>query len=162
VCRSDDQESGNSDRLETASFRFWGRRSKFLTSSKFSGEFFSARTILVEKIVNERLALVLRHLVPFEAALRADTSKLPFRVLHPLLAPLWSVRGQCEQRRAPTLWRQLFHQIHHLRVAQLENRHRETSTDYCNKSWASGRSSFRETVPRFLIPAMAFPADQTT
>jgi len=72
----------------------------------------------VQKIVNEILALALRHLVPFQAALSADASQLRFRMLHPLLAPLRSTRGQRQQCRPLTLRRQLLYQLHHLRVAQ--------------------------------------------
>jgi hypothetical protein len=48
----------------------------------------------VEKIVNEILALVVRHLVPFQAVLSADASQLPLRILHPLVASLRGTRCQ--------------------------------------------------------------------
>ena len=94
--------------------------------------------VLVQKIVNETLSLVFRHLVPFQAALSANTSQLLFRILNPLLAPLNGTCGQGEERRPLTLRRQLFHQLQNLRVAQLENRHWITSRDHRNTHAATG------------------------
>jgi hypothetical protein len=58
----------------------------------------------MHQVVDYRLALVLRHLVPVEPALGA------------LLA------ASCQSGALP-LWRQLFHQFQHLFVCQFESGH---------------------------------------
>ena len=81
----------------------------------------------MEKVVNEILALVINHLVPFQASLSGEAPQLTFRERHPLVAPLRSTRGERHERCPLTFRRQLLHQVNDLCVAQLQNRHGNTS-----------------------------------
>jgi hypothetical protein len=88
---------------------------------------FSAKTILMEKVVNEILALIINHLVPYQAALFGEAPQLNFRERHPLVAPLRGTRGERQERCPLTFRRQLLYQVNNLCVAQFQNRHGNTS-----------------------------------
>ncbi len=52
----------------------------------------------MQKIVDQTLAFVFRHRVPVQTTLDGDSSQLPLRIQHPLVAPQSGTLGQRHQR----------------------------------------------------------------
>jgi len=70
----------------------------------------------VQEIVHERITFSFRHGVPIQFACKGESAHILFAFAGCRLPPLVAFGGEVGEDALLGLWRQLFHQLHHLLV----------------------------------------------